>query len=53
LSGSIDSGEFIEGGLRTVGLPVAEDRLSEMVQADVLISEEGQARAIRFVNFQR
>jgi hypothetical protein len=35
--------------MRTVGLPVREDRLSERVQADVLLSEEGLATAIRFV----
>ncbi len=38
--------------MRTVGLPVREDRLSERVQADVLVSEEGLATAIRFVKFQ-
>lgn len=36
--------------MRTVGLPVSEDRLDETVQADVLVGEEGLARAIRFVN---
>lgn len=35
--------------MRAVGLPVREDRLSERVQADVLLSEEGLATAIRFV----
>ena len=35
--------------MRTVGLPVAEDRLADRVQADVLVSEEGFATAIRFV----
>jgi hypothetical protein len=35
--------------MRTVGLPVSEDRLSDRVQADVLVSEEGLATAIRFV----
>jgi len=35
--------------MRTVGLPVAEDRLADRVQADVLVSEEGLATAIRFV----
>ncbi len=35
--------------MRTVGLPVREDRLAEPVQADVLVSEEGLATAIRFV----
>jgi hypothetical protein len=36
--------------MRGVGLPVSEDRLADMVQADVLVGEEGLARAIRFVN---
>ena len=35
--------------MRTVGLPVAEDRLSDRVQADVVVSEDGLATAIRFV----
>lgn len=36
--------------MRGVGLPVSEDRLTDMVQADVLVGQEGLARAIRFVN---
>ena len=36
--------------MRTVGVTVSEDRLGEMVQADVLVGQEGLARAIRFVN---
>jgi hypothetical protein len=36
--------------MRTVGVPVSEDRLGEIVQADVLVGQEGLARAIRFVN---
>ncbi len=39
--------------LRTVGVPVAEDHLADRVQADVLVSEEGLPRAIRFVKFQQ
>jgi hypothetical protein len=35
--------------MRTVGLPVREDRLAERVQADILLSEEGLATAIRFI----
>jgi hypothetical protein len=35
--------------MRTVGLPVREDRLADRVDADVLVGEEGLARAIRFV----
>src|SRR5262249_42718840 len=38
--------------MRTVGLPVREDRLTDRVQADVLVSEEGLATAVRFVKFQ-
>lgn len=38
--------------MRTVGLPVAEERLEDPVQADVLIGEEGLARAIRFVRME-
>ena len=33
----------------TVGLPVNQDRISTSVKADVLIGEDGIARAIRFV----
>jgi len=36
--------------MRSVGVPVSEDRLADMVQADVLVGEEGLARAIRFIN---
>ena len=36
--------------MRSVGLPVREERLNEAVQADVLIGEEGMIRAIRFVS---
>jgi hypothetical protein len=35
--------------MRAVGLPVREDRLTDRVQADVLLSEDGMATAIRFV----
>lgn len=36
-----------------VGLPVSADRWQERVEADVLVGEEGIARAIRFVGYQR
>lgn len=36
--------------MRGVGLPVSEERLADMVQADVLVGQEGLPRAIRFVN---
>jgi hypothetical protein len=39
--------------LRTVGLPVDEDHLTDPVQADVLVGEEGLARSIRFVGFRQ
>jgi hypothetical protein len=38
--------------MRSVGLPVREERLDEPVEADVLIGEEGMVRAIRFVSRQ-
>ncbi|MEO8097371.1 MAG: hypothetical protein ABI811_06680 [Acidobacteriota bacterium] len=38
--------------MRSVGLPVNPDRWSERIQADVLVGEEGMARAIRFVSYQ-
>ncbi len=38
--------------MRAVGLPVREDRLFDRVNADVLLSEEGVATAIRFVKFE-
>lgn len=37
--------------MRSVGLPVSEDRLTDRVQADVLVGEEGLAHAIRFVRY--
>ncbi len=39
--------------MQAVGLPVREDRLSDRVQADVLVSEEGLATAIRFVKYSQ
>ena len=36
----------------SVGLPVREDRLADPIEADLLIGEEGLARAIRFVRTQ-
>jgi len=35
--------------MRGVGLPVSEEHLDDVVQADVLVGQEGLARAIRFV----
>jgi len=37
--------------MQTVGLPVREENLGDLVQADVLVGEEGMPRAIRFVTF--
>ncbi len=39
--------------MRSVGLPVSEERLTETIQADVLVGQEGLARAIRFVRYER
>jgi hypothetical protein len=38
--------------MRVVGLPVREESLDDLVLADVLIGDEGMARAIRFVSFE-
>ena len=37
----------------SVGMPVPEEHLNDRVQADVLIGQEGFARAIRFVSYER
>jgi hypothetical protein len=37
--------------MQTVGLPVREEDLDNLIQADVLVGEEGMPRAIRFVRF--
>ncbi len=39
--------------MRDVGLPVSQDHLADLVQADVLVGQEGMARAIRFVGFEK
>jgi hypothetical protein len=39
--------------MRTVGLPVNEERLGDRVYADVLVGQEGLARAIRFVSYEQ
>jgi hypothetical protein len=39
--------------MRKVGLPVNENRLTEPVYADVLVGQEGLARAIRFVSYEQ
>ena len=37
----------------SVGLPVNPDRWTERVDADVVVGEEGMARAIRFVGYEQ
>ncbi len=37
--------------MRSFGLPVNEDRVTPVVNADVLVGEDGVARAIRFVRY--
>lgn len=39
--------------MREVGLPVNEDHLTDRVYADVLVGQEGLARAIRFVSYEQ
>jgi hypothetical protein len=51
---SEDSGQLVRvrlprESMRSFGLPVNEDRIVNAVKADVLIGEDGIARAIRFV----
>jgi hypothetical protein len=51
---SMESGELIRvqmprSALITFGLPVNVERAGEMIKADLLIGEDGLARAIRFV----
>ncbi len=53
----VDRGELLRvtvpaATMRAVGLPVADDRLADRVQADVVVSEDGLATAIRFVKHQ-
>jgi hypothetical protein len=52
-AGPVDDGELLRvtlpaSAMREVGLPVREDRLTDRVQADVLVSH-GMATAVRFV----
>jgi|SRR5579863_611639 hypothetical protein len=39
--------------MRTVGLKVGDDHLSDSVQADVLVGQDDLARAIRFVSYRK
>jgi hypothetical protein len=52
-----DHGELLRvsltaSAMRSVGLPVSEEHLDDPVVADVLVGEEGLARAIRFVRYE-
>jgi hypothetical protein len=54
----LESGELLRvivpaSTMRTVGLPVREDRWTEPVEADILFGQEGVARAIRFVRYEQ
>ncbi len=51
-----DGGEIVRvtlprSAMRTVGLPVPEGRWYERVPADVVLGQDGVARAVRFVKF--
>lgn len=53
-SASVDAGQVVRvelprSALSSIGLPVSADRAGERIKADVLIGEDGVARAIRFV----
>lgn len=48
-SGSVVRVELPRSAMTTYGIPVNRDRLRETVQADVVLGEDGLARAIRFV----
>jgi hypothetical protein len=53
-----ESGELLRvtvpaATMRKVGLPVNENRLADPVYADVLVGQEGLARAIRFVSYEQ
>jgi hypothetical protein len=47
--GAVIRVELPRSALVKVGLPVNEDRFPEPVKADVLIGQDGVARAVRFV----
>lgn len=53
-SASDDAGQVVRvelprSALSSIGLPVSADRAGERIKADVLLGEDGLARAIRFV----
>ena len=52
----IESGHLVRvrmprSALTTFGLPMNIDRANESIKADVLIGDDGVARAIRFANY--
>ncbi len=47
--GSVVRVQLPRSAMRIVGLPVNQDRVFERIQADVLLGQDGLARAIRFV----
>lgn len=54
----VEAGQLVRislprSAMRVAGLPVREDELDGRVQADVLVGEDGVARAIRFVSYRR
>lgn len=54
---SIESGQLVRvllprTALASYGLPVNQERMNKPVTAQVLISQDGVARAIRFLNDQ-
>src|SRR5271165_1520502 len=46
--GAVMRVELPRSAMRMVGLPVNEERMFERVQADVLVGQDGTARAVRF-----
>ncbi len=53
-SASVDAGQVVRvelprSALSSIGLPVSADRAGERIKADVLVGDDGLARAIRFV----
>jgi hypothetical protein len=38
--------------MRDIGMPVIASEMNDPVQADVLIGQDGMARAIRFVSYE-
>ncbi len=51
---AMESGQVVRidvprSSLAAFGLPVSQDRLDERVKADIIIGDDGLARAIRFV----